>query len=57
MSSVQDQSAHGDLMANRDLLKNETTVGVGICIIERCLLGKIFKYCIFSIAARCGAVR
>lgn len=48
MSSVQDQSAHGDLMANRDMLKNEAAVGVWICIIDRCVLGEIFKYCLFK---------
>lgn len=57
MSSVQDQSAHGDLMANRDMLKNETTVGVWICIIDRCVLGKILKCCLWNIAARSGGVR
>lgn len=57
MSSVQDQSALGDLMANRDMLKNETTVGVWICIIDRYVLGRIFKYCLLSVAAQSGGVR
>lgn len=44
MSSVQGQSAHDELMANRDMVKNKKTLEVWICIIDICVLDKIFMY-------------
>ena len=44
MSSVQGQSAHDDLMANRGMVKNKKTLKVWICIVDRCVLDEIFTY-------------
>lgn len=44
MSSVQCQSAHDDLMANRDMVKNKNTLEVWICIIDTSVLDKISMY-------------